>query len=124
MLGRWTPGRLERWDASGKLARVVRLLDVTPPTLSLNELTALPPFDGADPVRGRTTFVELLDHRNSSIVDSAGAVERLPVPRLAKDTASATAWFKALGWFTLALLVIGLIWLKMRTNGTARSGSS
>jgi len=85
----------------------------------LAELTAPPPFDGADPVRGRVTFRSMMDYSGGvsplvHLVTPSG-LQQVALPSQA-STKQPSEWLRPMGWVAAVSIAVALVWLRIRAG--------
>jgi hypothetical protein len=113
---RWVAGRTEEHAADGRLERVIAFEGASAGERGDFALvTALPDAEAADPIRGDTTFLQLVDFRRgiakdrSAPSDPLGSAAPLPGGRNGFEH----VWRRWLAWVVVAILVSSLVALRI-----------
>jgi hypothetical protein len=115
-LKRWVCRRMERYMPDGRLTRVLTLGGVVSwPAGGFEALTAIPPTEGADAIRGTTVFRSITDFREQTVTHqtASGAPIVTPMP---PTSPGRQGWIERAGWALLAVLstAFAAIWLRRR----------
>lgn len=115
----WIAKRAVKVTSGGRVDRIIRLhgLEAWPPG-GLAAVTAIPSEHVVDFARGPLPFKRIYDHQAGTVTSltETGTV-LTPMP---KDP-HRSAWRRPLGWVTAALLVIGLVALRLRKSASPHS---
>ncbi len=103
-LNLWVSNKVERYLSNGRLARVTVYEGAAPlPQGGLEALTAIPRFDGTDPIRGSLTFTNIYDQRsNVRTTMTPDGLTKQPILPAAATSSGST--MRALGWIMLGVL--------------------
>lgn len=109
-LDRWVAHRVEMYKSDHRLDRVIVFENAQAEEPGeFEKITAIPPAEGEDPIRGKTTFTRVTDYRTNkqSLLDTErkeAVSASLPVQ---EDTGP--RWQRRIGWITSLSLVMGLV---------------
>jgi hypothetical protein len=123
-IGHWMCHRIEDRTADGRLVKV-RILDSAKAldTSRIAELTRVPPVDGADIIRGKTTFASLLDYRRDAekmtTFTPQGAVET-PIPPSELGHANSEQ-LRTTGWVVMGTILLALIGFRISRARASRT---
>ncbi len=111
--GRMLPSVFNSFTAGGQLEQRVVLEEIR--TISDSEIkaaTRTPTVDGEDLVRGKLTFTMIQDHRGGEIVQETHAPDGTVSTE--RFNPSGRGWLRPVLWVCAGLIVVVLVWLRVR----------